>query len=128
MPNGPVDQRCEDNRCIDERTELDRRRVAVCEHDEHLRKELRNSDTDQVDPGPWLERAPACVFFAPSGVSRQAAEVSERSSGLLKMIANASIERLQFSSPLFELVGRYFSAFTHYQCSTARIGLPFNLF
>src|SRR6266567_3272322 len=58
MPNGPVDQRCEDNRCIDERTELDRRRVAVREHDEHLREKLRNSDTDQVDPGPWLERAP----------------------------------------------------------------------
>jgi hypothetical protein len=58
MPNGPVDQRCEDNRGIDERTELDRRRVAVREHDEHLRKELRNSDTDQVDSRPWLERAP----------------------------------------------------------------------
>ena len=58
MPNGPVDQRCEDNRGVDERTELNRRRAAVREHDEHLRKELRNSDTGQVDPGPWLERTP----------------------------------------------------------------------
>ena len=44
--------------CIDERTKLYRRRVAICEHDQDLREELRKPDAKQVDPRPCRDRMP----------------------------------------------------------------------
>src|SRR3954447_7247618 len=58
IPEDPVDQCREDDDHIDERTNLHRRGVAVCENDENLTYKQRQPDTEQVDRRPHRERFP----------------------------------------------------------------------